>query len=738
MSRGRDEAASFGDAERLLLHQLQLLAWLDARSDRVVEDDPGPAGVGTPREVPVNWCLTHGVDLYDWQTACIDRWFDGNCRGTVKVVTGAGKTILALALTERLQNQHVPDLRVAVVVPTIVLMHQWYEELIARGNLPQSAIGRLGGGHTDNFSAGNRVLIAVLTSAHKLLPRLVRKAQVGRRLLLIADECHRFGAAKMSQVFDTERAFTLGLSATPEREEDEPSEEAAGYDGSVLGQAIGPIIYDFKLADALKLKIVPTFTIHHYGLPLNEEERARYEQLSRAISDSRSELRNSAPSEKSSGPAFFKWVRTLSNRGRGDVRSLASKFVGNINRRKELLHSMSGRGDAVELLLKKELQFNPGAQAILFHESIDEVMRLFVRLRAAGLPAIAEHSKLPTSVREAGLEIFRKGIAKVIVSARSLIEGFNVPAVDIGIIVASSTSVRQRIQSLGRVLRRHRGPSGEEKTSCIHVLYARDTVDDFIYGKLDWDRTTGVERNFYYLWDPGTEPQLQAGPPRAPLPSETEVDADTLTPGGLYPGAYDGVELSCDTQGNVSDAQGRFATNIGHLPEIVRAVKGSAGKFRITPKCLFVLVRVADHKGWSTRFVTRLPEQLRFQATTVATEPVAGALLDEWVKTAVPGAPYPSNSVPTVIDDLRFKKKSGGVISKHVPGGEVFARVEYLAHDAALGADASRLIAAVRALHAEGAHISHLELNEKNHVVYRSEGKLFFVCALARGLEFPC
>ncbi len=731
------DASRFGDAERLMLHQLRLLEWLDSRTDRAGGVVQAEAVVTPPSTaIPDEWRLTHGIDLYDWQKDCIERWFSAKGRGTVKVVTGAGKTLLALALAERLQNHQAPDLRVAVIVPTIVLMHQWYDELLAHGNLPPLAIGRLGGGYRDDFSAGRRVLIAVLASAHKLLPRLVRKENLGKRLLLVADECHRLGAKEMSQVFETERAFSLGLSATPERDDDEPTEEDTGYEGSHLGQALGPIIYDFTLADALKLGIVPTFTIHHYGLSLNEAERGRYDRLSRAISESQTELRNRAPGERSSGPGFFQWARMMSSRGGSEIGTLASRLMADISRRKALLHSMSSRSEAVELLLKKEFEVNADARAILFHESIDEVMRLFVRLRNAGLPAIAEHSELPASVREAGLDLFRKGIAKVIVSARSLIEGFNVPAVDIGIIVASSTSVRQRIQSVGRVLRRHRGPRGEEKTSCIHVLYARDTVDDVIYGKLDWDKTTGVERNLYYLWEPGSDPQPQDGPPRSPLPSEMEVDASALTQGAVYPGAYEGVELSCDTRGNVRDGQGEFASNAGLLPELVRAVKGSAGRFRITPRNQFVLVRVADVDDWTTRFVTRLVEPLRFE-TSHPSETVAVEAIDDWVKTAAAGDPYPFPSITTTIDGLRFKRKGGGVISKRLPGGEVFARVGERATDIACGEDAARLIASVRELQARGEEISHLEINARNHVVHRAEGRLYFVCVLNKGLEFP-
>ena len=93
---------------------------------------------------------------------------------------------------------------------------------------------------------------------------------------------------------------------------------------------------------------------------------------------------------------------------------------------------------------------------ILFHESIDEVVSLFELLARDELPVVMEHSELPGELREASLDLFRNGMAQVIVSARSLIEGFDVPEADLGIIVASSSSPRQRIQSIGRVLRKPR------------------------------------------------------------------------------------------------------------------------------------------------------------------------------------------------------------------------------------------------------------------------------------------
>ena len=193
----------FGDQESLLLHQLRLLEWMATAGKKRVETNDGESPAESA-STPESWTLTKGINAYKWQNDCVEKWFTNEGRGTVKVVTGGGKTLLALSIAERLQNTKVPDLRVAIVVPTIVLMHQWYDALLEHGNLPCQAIGRLGGGYEADFDDGARILISVLASAYRQLPRIVNRANVGKQLLLIADECHRTGASEMSEVFKTE------------------------------------------------------------------------------------------------------------------------------------------------------------------------------------------------------------------------------------------------------------------------------------------------------------------------------------------------------------------------------------------------------------------------------------------------------------------------------------------------------------------------------------------------------
>src|SRR5204863_4917453 len=92
-------------------------------------------GDDKPNAILESWDLTRGLTLHDWQETCVESWFKSGKRGVIKVVTGAGKTILALAIAQRLQQTERPSLRVAVVVPTVVLLNQVLEELDSRGHL---------------------------------------------------------------------------------------------------------------------------------------------------------------------------------------------------------------------------------------------------------------------------------------------------------------------------------------------------------------------------------------------------------------------------------------------------------------------------------------------------------------------------------------------------------------------------------------------------------------------------
>ena len=97
------------------------------------------------------------------------------------------------------------------------------------------------GGANADFEGDCKILICVMATARKKIPEIV-KGQAADSLMLIVDECHRAGARKMSEIFEVQRSYNLGLSATPERNdesdesetfqdeepEDKPSDESLG------------------------------------------------------------------------------------------------------------------------------------------------------------------------------------------------------------------------------------------------------------------------------------------------------------------------------------------------------------------------------------------------------------------------------------------------------------------------------------------------------------------------------
>lgn len=710
--------AGLSDQDRLALQQLRLREWSAWRAQ--MSEARGITEAQQERSVPARWTLTGGVTLAAWQREARDAWLAAGGRGTIKVVTGAGKTLVALAIAEAIQEDD-PQLRVAVVVPTIVLMDQWVDTLRERSNLPAHTIGRLGGGHADGFEGDIRVLVAVLASARKELPDVVSRAQVGDHLLFIADECHRAGAPEMSAVLRTRRRFSLGLSATPERDEDAGSADA--FSTSTLGSELGNIVYEMSFAQAVRFGVLPPFDVYHYGISLTSDEAKRYEALSRSINDARKELVSSSPSARaaSGGDKLMAWARNVSARGTSQVAGVATRFVNDTTRRKQLLYRAVNRVHATKTLVQEAIGSRPDARIILFHESIDEVVRLFGELYADGIPVVMEHSDLPGELRDASLDLFRLGVAQVIVSAKSLIEGFNVPEADLGIVVASSSSARQRIQSIGRVLRKFRSRSGEEKASRICVLYVRDSVDDRIYEKEDWDRLVGLGRNRYFWWEVGADPIEQGSAPRAAAPREADIEFDTLRPGQAYPGRYEGIEYSVDSSGNVRDAEGRVSLNPSGVPALVRKVKGQSGRFRVTPLRKAILVRLpVDEDTWETIFVGVLNSDFKFAAGNGVDRS-----LDFDPSKLRLGEEYPGPVQPA--EELRFRQRSGGLIAKRIRGGgEAFAR----------GAVADELVNAIVTVAPMG-QLTRLLVNNRGHAFWWDEGKPRFLLALPEPLEFP-
>ena len=604
-----------------------------------------------------------GFELAPWQSDAVAAWERGtgtaSHAGTLEVFTGGGKTLLALACAER-ASELADDLRVAVVVPTEALARQWIESLVTHTDLARHEIGLMGAGGRDTLD-GHRALVAVLNSAAKHLPDAVR-ANSRRGLLLVVDECHRAGAPTFSRVLRTPARFRLGLSATPDREEVDEDGEPLTFDEQLVGRLLGPVVFRFSLKDAREAGWLPEYEIHHHAIALHEDERRRYDEISRKIDDLTDEMSMLGVDATQARSA----ARRSDEAGRA-----AAAWVAATARRKDMLYRAAERRRVAARIVTEAMRERPETRAILFHERVNEAGELHRDL-VNELPEskiAVEHSRLPQQERKRALQRFRDGDAPILVSVKSLIEGIDVPEADTGVSVASSSSVRQRIQSLGRVLRRSR-TAGESKLALMHVLYVRDSVDDLIYAKEDWSDLTGEAENLYWSWalDPEDAPAQLPGPPHTPLPTEQQewerLGATPPTGPVKWLGQWPWSEYSVDTRGTVRNRAGNVVENPQQAASLVSSVRGRAGgRFGVTPVHRIVIVRSAEPPR-DLFAVGCLAEPFALRDAEASGEVDLAALQ--------PGREYPGATQPAK-GKYKLAQKRGGIIERRTRSGSQFA-----------------------------------------------------------------
>ena len=145
-------------------------------------------------------------------------------------------------------------MRAVVIVPSLVLVQQWLATL--RDLLPGARV-------SDDIRSplAWQVLVMTVQSAYRK-PALMR----GEEGLLVADECHRYGAQAFALALRPEYPRRLGLSATVARDDD---------GDRILRSYFGDICFDLDYPRAARDQLIAPFRMAFAAVPLEDTERAR-------------------------------------------------------------------------------------------------------------------------------------------------------------------------------------------------------------------------------------------------------------------------------------------------------------------------------------------------------------------------------------------------------------------------------------------------------------------------------
>ncbi|MBR0407152.1 MAG: DEAD/DEAH box helicase [Clostridia bacterium] len=409
------------------------------------------------------------MHLYDWQKKCLNAWEKNGRRGIVHVVTGAGKTVLALEAIRRMREQF-PDLAVKIVVPTIPLAYQWKSALLRDTRAGAATPGFFGGGRRDD--PNNRVMVYIVNSARIALSAHIRRElSLGHRVLLICDECHHYASLQNRRIFDFltpeivsgDMYACMGLSATPFQTEND----------GILTQALGPEIFQYSFEEAVREEILSPFSVCEVFTSFSAEESAEYGRLTVEISSLLKKLYQAHPGlEKLEKLRFLRTVSKLAHEAEMNPEDPAAAFLLKTYQRKEISVLASSRVQCGLALLE---QLRPMDRIIFFCERItqaDEMARL-IRRRFGNI-CVLYHSGLTKEARERNMLLFREKSVRVLVSCRCLDEGIDVPDANIGIVLSGSAVERQHIQRMGRLIRRAEG----KDAACLYHISIGEAAED--------------------------------------------------------------------------------------------------------------------------------------------------------------------------------------------------------------------------------------------------------------------
>ena len=363
------------------------------------------------------------MKLREWQETAFPLWWNRK-RGIVKVVTGGGKTVFAIHCLKQYLEEN-PSNSILIVVPSIALLDQWYEGLLQSYDANQLSLNG-GGEHLEELSM---ITISTIDSVKNIIDKFEAS-----QTLLIVDECHKIGTEKRGETLTNNWHATLGLSATPERD----------YDDNfyiIIKKILGDIIFDYDYIDAREDEVIVNFKLLYAYAAMTPEEEDEYKKFTKSIQ------------------------RRAATIGGNNMNDYPLKMMI-FNRARMVKNSKNRIPFGIELLQKYKRD-----SWIVFTENKKQAKEFNAIINTKGYQSAIYNTDLDASEREENLNNFKSGNLNVLVSCTALDEGFDMPEADGAMILSASSSKRQRIQRMGRVLR----ITANKQNALIVTVYSSKT-----------------------------------------------------------------------------------------------------------------------------------------------------------------------------------------------------------------------------------------------------------------------
>ena len=369
--------------------------------------------------------------LRDWQTRAYE-YFKDNPNCIMECATGTGKTFQSIYMIKQLMKKH-PYMKFLIVAPKNVIIEQAWMEDMHKFGIPLNKIG-LYNGFTREFSTITMISI-------QSMKQLLNSEIYDMFDCVIFDEVHNYGTDNYLKLLRIPKQYKIGLTATLERQD---------MKHILIKQCFNDKIFKYSIEDALKDKVLNPFEFYHLSITMDEETKEKYIILSEKIEWISKEI----------GIKDFSKLKV-------DIESHAM-LLKILNDRKKLITNYSQKSVVTKSIIRQ----NRDKKILVFNQFNLSSKALFWELQDINIRCDIMNSDINSELQSKIFRKFEGDELDVLLATTMLDEGYNLPKIEVAILMAQNSTEKQFIQRMGRVLRK------KDKPSKVYYITVQDTFEE--------------------------------------------------------------------------------------------------------------------------------------------------------------------------------------------------------------------------------------------------------------------
>ncbi len=378
----------------------------------------------SPKKLPR--LISFTGELRSYQKEALDKWIENNKRGIIALPTGSGKTVIAIAAIT------VAEAYSLIVVFTKDQLMQWIDKI-----KEFTDAGELVGSYYSDEKNLRPITVTTYQTAFKKINIFSTRFD-----FLVVDEAHHLPADKFRAIaMGSSAIYRMGLSATVAREDGKHEE---------IFPLMGGVVYSKRASELVQEGYLAPFVVRAVYAQLTPTEKKTYDML-------RKEYRR-----HSLGRRFEEILRLAQ---KGDPHAIQAVRIN--AKIKSILAMSEGKIKSIERIIDDELR--KGSKILVFTQYKTQAEKIAERTNALLL-----HGDLDARTRKAILDKFRTMDSGVLVVTTLGDEGLDIPDVNVGILASGTSSSRQFVQRLGRLVRPKPG-----KSAILYDIILKGTSEEY-------------------------------------------------------------------------------------------------------------------------------------------------------------------------------------------------------------------------------------------------------------------